>query len=629
MRTTAGQILINDALPHDLRDYSRVLDKAGIQDLMKRVATQYPDRYRTIVKDLSDVGRHIAYVTNGNSVGLDDLRPSPRAEDLKKELRAHVNQIMQDPGLSPADKRTAVVEAARSRQQPIVDAVFQDSQAENNPLARQLVGAGRGDKHALSRLKGSDVLYADGQGRPIATPVYHSYSQGLSPAEYFAASFGARSGILATKKSTADAGFAAKQLLQASHRLVVSAHDSDEEPATIRGLPVDVNDADNEGALLATDVGQYKRNTVLTPAILRQLKNDGIQKFLVRSPTVGGPADGGVYSRDVGVREKQYLAPVGDFVGAAASQAISEPVTQMQLKSKHQGGVVGNQKLQGFAVLNNMLQVPEVFPGGATHAQQDGRVQSVVSAPQGGKFVIVNGERHYVPEDQAVTVKPQDEVEAGDVLSDGLPNPQQITQHKGIGAGRQYFVSAFRDLLKNSGSFGHRRNIELVARGLINHVRLTDEVGDWAPDDIVPYSTLEHQWEPRPGSTIQTPHESANHYLEQPVLHYSIGTRVTPSVMKNLKDFNVNSINVHRDPPPFQPEMVRAMENVSHDPDWMVKFIGGYQERGLLRSVARGSVSDTNSTSFVPALAEGKTFGKQGPTKGWDPTASTKLPLSL
>jgi hypothetical protein len=104
MRTTAGQILINDALPHDLRDYSRVLDKAGIQDLMKRVATQYPDRYRTIVKDLSDVGRHIAYVTNGNSVGLDDLRPSPRAEDLKKELRAHVNQIMQDPGLSPASE---------------------------------------------------------------------------------------------------------------------------------------------------------------------------------------------------------------------------------------------------------------------------------------------------------------------------------------------------------------------------------------------------------------------------------------------------------------------------------------------------------------------------------------------
>lgn len=619
MRTTMGHLLTNSALPDDLKSHTRVLDKAGIATLMQQIAERYPDRYRTIAKQLSDVGRDVATSSGGNSVGPDDLGVSPRAEDIKRDLKLQIHKIMQDTSHTPRSRRDAIVAAAASVQRPIIDATFQDTQTENNPLAKQLIGAGRGDKNSLARLRGSDVLYADGQGKPIPIPVYNSYSKGLTPAEYFAASFGARSGVLATKRSTADAGFLSKQLTQAVHRLVVTSHDADDEPDTVRGLPVDVDDHDNEGALLATDVGPYPRNTVLTPKILSQLKSDGVQRFLVRSPLVGGPPDGGVYASDCGIREKGTLPPTGDYVGMAAAQAAAEPITQMQLNSKHQGGVVGNRKLQGFDVLNNMLQVPEIFPGGATHSNRDGRVQAIDKAPQGGHFVTVDGEQHYVPEEQAVTAKLQDEVEAGDVLSDGLPNPEKITQHKGIGEGRHYFTHAFTQLMKNSGATAHRRNIELLARGLINHVRLTDEVGDWSPDDVLPYSMVEHNWEPRPGAVSLAPQDARNHYLEKPVLHYSIGTRVTPSVVKNLHEFNIPQVHVHKDPPPFKPEMIRAIENVGHDPDWMTKFLGGYQQRSLLKSVARGGVSDTNSTSFVPSLAEGSSFSLQGPTQGWKP----------
>jgi hypothetical protein len=99
-------------------------------------------------------------------------------------------------------------------------------------------------------------------------------------------------------------------------------------------------------------------------------------------------------------------------------------------------------------------------------------------------------------------------IEAGDVLSDGIPNPAIITEHKGVGEGRKYFVKAMADAIQSSGQRGHRRNIELLARGLINHVRLDEETDDNVPGDVVPYSTLEHKYKPRPGHRVVTPEQA-------------------------------------------------------------------------------------------------------------------------
>lgn len=426
-----------------------------------------------------------------------------------------------------------------------------------------------------------------------------------------------------TKTATADAGFFGKQLLQASHRLLVTADDEDDpehdDKNFERGFPTDVDDPDNEGALLARPVGPYKRNTVLTPKILKDLKNMGMQDILVRSPVVGGPADGGVFARDVGYREKGRMAPIGDYVGISAAQALSEPVTQSQVSSKHSGGVGGAKAIGGFKAINALIQVPKKYPNGASHAQIDGTVQNIREAPQGGYYVQIDSKEHYVPVDSKVTVKKGDNIEAGDMLSDGVPNPAEIVKYKGIGEGRRYFVNALRDVYRNSGINPHRRNVELLARGLINHVRLTDEYGDYAPDDVVPYSMLERSWQPRPGAVMTAPKAALGHYLEKPVLHYSIGTKIGKNVVSNLERYGIQNIQAHKEAPPFQPEMVRGMANVGQDPDWMTKMLGSYQKTNLLDSVHRGASSDTNSSSFVPGLARGEDFGLQGPTAGWKP----------
>lgn len=623
LKTTLGQILINDALPEDLRDYDRVLDKKTTSALATKIAEKYPDKYRDIMKRLHDVSATAAFTGGGLSFGLKDIKQTLAAQKAQLKAKAGLRAIMSDQSLDDKQRNTKILNLAHKIQQQLVEDVSTEARDMDNPLLHQVIGAGVGNKYSLNSLIGADMQYVDHKNEPIPLPVLNSYSRGLRPAEYFAGAFGARKGVIDTKTATADAGFYGKQLTQMAHRLLVTADDEEDEEwkstAHERGFPTDVDDPDNEGALLARDVGPYKRDTVLTPKVLQDIKKMGIKDLLVRSPIVGGPDDGGVYAKDVGYREKGRLPPRGDYVGIAAVQALSEPVSQGQLSSKHSGGVGGAGAISGFKALNALVQVPKTYPDGATHAQRDGTVQEIRTAPQGGHYVTIDGEEHYVPTDRTVSVKKGDTLEAGDVVSDGMPNPAEIVRHKGVGEGRRYFVTAMRQVMKNSGMNPHRRNVELLARGIVNHVRLTDEYGDYAPDDVVPYSMLERHWQPRSGTVAGNPNTLMGHYLEKPALHYSIGTKIGKSALENFKRYGITNVQAHKEPPPFQPEMVRGMANISNDPDWMTRMLGSYQEKGLLQSVHRGLSSDASGSSYVPALAQGENFGRTGATSGWQP----------
>lgn len=1002
LKTTLGQLLVNDKLPKDLQDYNRVLDKKGIQKLLQEVIEKHPEQYKQIAKHLFDVGHVAAYMSGGQSFGLKHLKTSKAGLEHEVEMEKIVEEISNDPKLSDKQKEEKIIVEAAKRQKPLEEAVYNESLAEGNPLADQVKSGSRGTSLNLKSLRAGDSLYVDHHNNVIPIPITRSYSKGLKPHEYWAGTFGARASVIATKFSTQDSGAYGKQLTQLAHRLIVTANDAD-DPKTLenRGLPIDTDDPDNEGALLARDVGPYKRNSVITPKMMSHLKELGHQKILVRSPLVSGSPEGGIYANDVGIREKGRIAPLGDNVGIAAVQALAEPMSQAQLcltgdtvvrmadwgtkdikdikigdtvlgannegytfpvkvintfdngikecyctefkigstkeriflsstldhkvladhhyspfaadchnigqlpvglkakryaalmqtgfddtglkkepfalllglllgdgcytksvhgchlscfddllpidiepyltslnlkltllagqrgyyrvsqinqiatqqnkedgrftgsfrnpimkylsdnemlykyahektipqeaygwdntsvaeligglivtdgsvyinaqqskrskpyinfgstsetmvrqlrdlllwrfgircgsihvnnygqrkrtmysltitstksilrfaekiplygqkrvrlsqilkswvidrdydhdkyyrtgahnigpqqtydievdhpdhlfvlanglivgnSSKHSGGIAGAAKgVSGFHLVNQLVQVPKHFKGGAAHSQVDGKVEDITEAPAGGHFVTVNGQRHYVGVGFDVKVKKGDTVEAGDVLSDGIPNPAEVVDHKGIGGGRRYFMKAYGDAYTDAGIKAHRRNIEVLTRGLINHVRFTDEHGDNVPDDVVPYSFLEHTYAPREDHEVMTPEKAVNKYLEKPVLHYTIGTKIRPSVIKELKDFDIKNIHVHHNPPPFKPEMIRGMANLSHDPDWMTRMLGSNLQKGLLDAVHRGAVSDERGTSYVPGLARSVEFGRKGLVRDW------------
>jgi len=283
--------------------------------------------------------------------------------------------------------------------------------------------------------------------------------------------------------------------------------------------------------------------------------------------------------------------------------------------SKHSGGTSGAQKLEqsGFKYIDRLVEAPKVFSQAGIMAPIDGRVRGVEEAPQGGTYIFVDDEKIYVPPDRKVTVKNGQELEAGDMLSDGVPHPALLVKYKGIGEARRQFTRTFMDGLRNSGIPIHRRNAELLASGIINHVQVTDPngIGDYVVDDVVPYSAVFNaSYTPRKGTQRMPVNRARGKYLEEPALHYTPGTRITKAVAKDLDEFGVADVDVNDVEPAYEPHMVRAMQNLFYDEDWQTQLSGFYTGKAFQRSVQRGAKSTPESTSYVPSLAKGTDFGK-------------------
>jgi hypothetical protein len=629
--TTVGQLVVNEVLPPELRNYDRVIDKNELTKMMRFLAVKYPDKYVEITKKLGDISKEAGTEAGGTTFGLAHLQKAKASQKYFEEIRNQLKNVLNDPNIDNKTRQKLITDTLKNYADKLEKSVFEESLQEENPLALQVATGARGKAANLASLRASDLMYSDSEDKPIPIPIFRSYAEGLSPIEYWAGTYGARKGVVATKLATQDAGFLSKQLNQIMHRLVVTDIDepSDNNQNTnsrpIRGYPVDTDDPDNIGACLAVPIGPYKRNTVITPKVVSTLKNLGIKRILVRSPIVSSNPDDGLYAYDVGVRERLGLPGRGELVGLTAAQAISEPISQGQLNVKHSGGIAGKEKtFSGFQYINQLIQGARSFHQSATHSDVDGVVTKIEPAPAGGHYVYVNQQRFYVKPDQKVTVKEGDEIEAGDVLSDGLPNPSIIVQHKGIGEGRKYFIDVFRKTAEASSVKANRRNIELLARGLINFVELDEEIGDYVPGDIVKYSEIESNYEPRPDAKKVDLKSAKNKFLETPVLHYTIGTQLKPSVIKTLQEFGINEVYVHDKPPPFKPTFVRGMTALQNDPDWMTRMYGSGLKSGLLEAVYRGRSSDETSTSFVPGLARAKDFGSIGKIKKPEPTIPVK-----
>ncbi len=760
METTVGKLLVNQALPPELRDPSRELNKKEIGRLYTELASKYPEQFDEITRRLQEIARDVAYKQGGFSFKLSDLKPPPSAYRLREQLDRRIEQILDNPRWTQEQKEEKILEVTAKLHEKYADKIYQELLKRGNPFALQVYSGARGNKAQLARLLGGDLIYSDHRDHPIPFPVLRSFSEGLSPAEWFASAFGARKGLIGVKfcldadttvrlpsgrakaihrlvpgdrilsydpekdetvtvevrhvfdngtqpcfwyvfecldtslpslsvmateghevlalvesqpkmipirdispipangieatpllafvdgawrkyyrvyrtdmgprlvydievdhpshafflhngalvgNSTPEAGTMGKQMAQAAHRLVVVDVDGDDSPEFV-GLPVDIDDPDNEGALLAMPVAGYKRNTVLTPKVLEDIRESGVKKILVRSPTVGGP-ETGVYARDVGIYDKGKLPDIGEQMGLTGALELSEGLTQGAISAKHSGGMRGSEsRVSGYKLVNQLIQVPKNFRGGAAHAEVDGRVEKIEEAPTGGYYVWIRGQQHYVPPGQKVTVSQGQAIEAGDTLSDGLPNPAKIVEHKGIGEGRRYLVSALREAYQAAGMPYTRRNLELLARGLVDHVEFEEESGDFFPGDVVSANYLFRRWKPRQGSMKLAPKQAVGKYLERPVLHYTVGTKIRPSMLKEFEQFGVKQVEAHPDPPPFRPVMIRAMANLQNDPDWLTRMFGAGQKKSLLSAAHYGGTSDMGSTSFVPAAVAGRPF---------------------
>ena len=608
MKTTIGQVLVNDALPERFRDYNRVLGADEIEDLLKRVIKEDPDAYRDISFKLMQLGNRAAF-EEGTTLHLSDIAPPFDRKPLYDELDREEAIIRSDKRLTDDEKRDALSELYDKAYAATKDRAYNAASASGNGFAMQVKSKARGNKDQLSSMINTPGVYKGADGRTVPLFIRHSYADGLTPAEYWASLYGARLSIISTKFSTARAGELGKLLNSAAIEQVITEDDC----GTVNGIPVDVNDKDNVGCVLARDAGNYKAGDVVTRQMMDDLSKSGLDKMVVRSPVTCN-AKNGICSHCAGIRENGKFPEIGYSIGLNSSSPLAERIAQGSLNLKHSGKKQEGSGYSGFDMLKRMATVPEHYADKATVAEHDGTIEKIEDAPQGGKYIYVNDERHYVPSGYSLLVKQGDEVEAGDQLSDGVISPADAVRLKGIGEGRRYFTERFTKAYRDSGYKANRRNVETVARALINNVVVDDEdsEGEMLPGDRVSYSRWAWGYKPRKGSVQAAPRQAIGKYLEQPALHYTIGTRVTKKVADELDKFKIPTVLYNDNPPGVHPEMRSVVETTGQTDDWMGRLGTTYIGKRLVEDIQRGAESNSQGLNPYPAVAKGTTLGQWG-----------------
>lgn len=270
-------------------------------------------------------------------------------------------------------------------------------------------------------------------------------------------------------------------------------------------------------------------------------------------------------------------------------------------------GKGAKKEFSGLDYINQFMESPEEFKDRATVATAPGTLESITPAPQGGSYAVVGGERHYIPLEREITAAVGDQLEAGDSLTDGLIDVEDILTHKGLGAARRYWSDRMAEMGKASAAGMDRRLFEVLARAAVDHVQLDDPTEEgFLPDDVTRYSSYLHKRQLPDKVQTFAPREAVGQWLEQPALHHTIGTKITPKVAEYLESKGVDRIFASNVEPTFRPQFVRLQQVASTSDDWLASLGGSYLGNQLQQGITRAQ--DTNIESNihpVPRLAVG------------------------
>ncbi len=590
-----GHHLINEVLPEGYKVDGTITNR-GLHDQVVDLARKDPETYVRTVLALKRTGDEIATL-EGISVGLDDIEPEYKARDalLAPAIKAF------EAAHTPAEREKIIVET----QAKALDL----TKKHPGSMTHMTLSGARGKPAQLQKIVVTPLATVHPKEGLVPRLLDRSYSEGLTPAQYWLAGPEVRMNEVSARISVSEPGEMAKVLVNNMIGTVITGTDC----GTQNGIVMSTSDPHILDRFTQATAG-LPRNTLITPKVLQGLHHQHIDKITVRSPMTC-VATTGVCQHCQGLNEKGHLHGHGMTVGVRAAQAMAEPLTQMTLSSRHGTLTVkATEKLpSGLRGVRQLLEVPEAFRYEAALAPKHGIIQKIEKAPQGGHYLYVSGEKVYAAPELALRVSVGDSVEKGDALTDGVPHPVKIVQAKGIGAGRQYFADTLHRIYAKEGVNLDKRHLELLAKTEINHLRLQEEDPEhpeFLKGDLVQYNAFRDAYA-KDGVEVSV-HDAIGRRLAKEVLHHTVGTEVTPSLARSLDLAHIKKVHVAPRMPPIEFVMRPFAMNPLLDPDWMGKLSHRYLKNTLAEGAHFGAESDIHGTHPVPAYAYGKAM-RTGP----------------
>ncbi|MEQ9085643.1 MAG: DNA-directed RNA polymerase subunit beta' [Pontimonas sp.] len=494
--TTLGRALFNELLPADYPWVEAVADKGLISSLVNDLAERYPKVAVAETLDrVKDAGFYWA-TRSGVTVALSDvLTPKGKKQIIEKyEKLAAKIQTQYDKGLiSDVERRRELVEVWSAATKEVNDEM-RASFPEDNTINRMVTSGARGNWLQVGNIAGMRGLVSNPRGEVIARPIISSYREGLSVAEYFIATHGARKGLADTALRTADSGYLTRRLVDVAQDVIIREDDCGSTKGisfpivteNAAGEWVRADNVENEvfARNLAADAVNEK-GTVIAPAgsdvgdvLINELVAGGVREIMVRSVLTCESLVGvcaACYGRSLA---SGIAVDLGEAVGIIAAQSIGEPGTQLTMRTFHTGGSASADDItQGLPRVTELFEA-RTPKGSSPICEANGRISieetdtqyKVTLTPDNGDEPVT----HTVSKRMTLLVEDGQSVELGQQIHEGLLDPKDVLRVKGVRAVQQHLVDGVQGVYGSQGVPIHDKHIEVIVRQMMRKVTVVD-----------------------------------------------------------------------------------------------------------------------------------------------------------
>ena len=507
--TTAGRIIFNAPIPQDLGfvdrsaedslfeyEVSFLVNKKKLGQIIDRCIHTHGTAVTAEMLDRIKAQGYKYSTKAAITVAVSDAVIPPQKAGLLQSAEEQITKVTKqyNKGLISNEERYASVIKIWSKTTEDVAGALQANLDPRNPIFMMADSGARGSMAQIRQLAGMRGLIANTSGKTIEIPIRANYREGLNILEYFIAGKGARKGLADTALRTADSGYLTRRLVDVSQDVIIREDDC----GATQGIMVsDIREGNEmieklaerlEGRFAVHDIVHPETGEVLvradrmmTAADAQRVVDAGISKVEIRS-VLCCQARHGVCAKCYGANlANGDLVKVGEAVGIIAAQSIGEPGTQLTMRTFHTGGIASAED-----ITQGLPRVEELFESRrpknlAIMTEIAGKAS--IDDSKKNRHVLVQGldengaptEKSYlIPFGQRVRIADGDELEAGDLITEGFAYPQDILAIKGPIAVQNYLISEVQKVYRLQGVDICDKHIEVIVLQMMRKVRVED-----------------------------------------------------------------------------------------------------------------------------------------------------------
>lgn len=508
IKTTTGRLIFNSAIPQDLGYMDRsipenelrfevdnLVDKKQIGKIVDLCFSKLgPTKTSFVLDEIKRLGFHYSTV-GAITVSVSDIVIPEEKKgfiDAAEEKVIKIEKQYKRGLLTNKERKDNAVKVWAETTDKVTRALM-DNLDKFNPIYMMANSGARGSTNQIRQLAGMRGLMADPNGEVIEIPIRANFREGLSVLEFFISSHGARKGLADTALRTADSGYLTRRLVDVSHNVIIRDVDCfatlGENVQGIRlkdltnGKEVIESLEDRiRGRVLSQDVvadsGEViaKANDLVNNDLAIKIIKSGKKEVFIRS-VLTCKSEHGVCARCYGSNMATGdLVDIGEAVGVIAAQSIGEPGTQLTMRTFHTGGVAGGDITQGLPRVEELFEARK--PRGlAVISEIAGTV--TINDTRKKREITVTGDNmeaktYLIPYGSRLVVSDGDAVEAGDELTEGSINPNDILKIKGVKGVQVYLIREVQMVYRMQGVEIADKHLEIIVRQMLKKCKIED-----------------------------------------------------------------------------------------------------------------------------------------------------------